>query len=423
MGLEVVITEDMAKRYAALRPLVNRRFFLKERDAIYPGTCIITGERFQKGTKVGHQKVFDKGHEITLIAVAVEVRKQMQSKPNAQSFREQKPDGGHCIPDDLISAQQREATEIFTGTSNNLIVESRAGGGKTTFLRHLASFRKANEKYCYTAFNRKNAIEGKKKLPIGVPSMTSHSFMTKVIRQHYKIPKEPFQGKTWVILNDLFPHFDSKQRKMIRSAAYRLTSLAKNFACKPDDLTAIRSVMTQYEFDLEKAEDYDTVVELTSDVLKKSTPGKENGFSYDYDDMLWWPAVMELPMPKYDVILADEVQDFNACQLDMMRKLGEQGAKLVIVGDPYQAVYGFRGADSKAFEKASAILENSRGAKRVLFPVNYRCDQAIIEFVKAYTHVKDIEYAPKAKEGSVRIDLTYNEVLDLLASEVDTCNA
>lgn len=416
--LQVVITDDMVKRYKALGCFVNRTFFLRSMEAKYPGTCIISGQKFEVGTRIGYQKVQDGNKSFALVAIINEINLQMKQNLKGQGTRELKSDATHYrIPADKISVQQQAATDVFLDTDFNLSIESRAGGGKTAMLRHLASFRRDDQKFVYTAFNRKNAAEGKKKLPLGVPSMTSHTFMLGVIKKQFRLPKEPTPQKTWIILGEVYPACDAPRRKAIRRAVVKLVGLAKNTALMPDDITGIRNLLSRFDFDLEQSEDYDTLVEVTSDVLKASLPTSSFGTMYDFDDMLWWAVVLNLALPKYDCIFADECQDFNPCQIWMMKKLGENGTRLVIVGDPYQAVYRFRGADSEAFKKLCEVLEEGRGAKKILFPTNYRCGKAIIEYVKAYSIVKDIEYAPNAVDGMVRGDMTYNELLNMLASE------
>lgn len=58
----------------------------------------------------------------------------------------------------------------------------------------------------------------------------------------------------------------------------------------------------------------------------------------DFDDDLWYPAINseKIQWPHYDIVLADEVQDFNEAQKIMLKKLHDSGAKIVAVGDPNQ---------------------------------------------------------------------------------------
>ncbi len=47
----------------------------------------------------------------------------------------------------------------------------------------------------------------------------------------------------------------------------------------------------------------------------------------------------------YDLIVVDEYQDTDPAQVALLRGLADGGAQVIAVGDPDQAIYGFRGAD------------------------------------------------------------------------------
>lgn len=430
-NLHIVVTEQMVAKFPRLKPLKGRKFFLRQISAAEDGCCMISGRAFTENAYIGYARVKEGDKFYTLTAFVGEVQKQMKDgTPGVGYYEPQKFTNSieqYRIPADLISDEQEECVLIFEHDKCNLIMESRAGGGKTSMLKDLASRAKMIqvgpvnrlEKFIYMAFNSKNAKEGAKKLPKSVPSMTTHSFMGGVIRNNgLKIPVKADQTKTTKIINDIFPHLSNSKRKKIRRATKRLIPLAKAFACNPNDTDKIASVMGKYGFDLETPEDYTEVVNLTSTVLTLSLPVSKYGLVYNYDDMLWWPIVMDMTFPKYDCVFADECQDFNDCQIEMMLRLGLAGARLVIVGDPYQAVYRFRGANSEAFGKLCKVLEDGqRKAKRVLLPTNYRCGKTIIDYVVANTHVKDIKAAPNAPLGMVRVDMTYRQILDMIINE------
>lgn len=77
----------------------------------------------------------------------------------------------------------------------------------------------------------------------------------------------------------------------------------------------------------------------------------------DFDDDVWFLTIADqLNWPKFDVVLVDEVQDFNRVQKTMLNNLIDQGAKVVAVGDPQQGIYRFRGSDHKAFGDVSQML-------------------------------------------------------------------
>jgi DNA helicase-2/ATP-dependent DNA helicase PcrA len=79
---------------------------------------------------------------------------------------------------------------------------------------------------------------------------------------------------------------------------------------------------------------------------------------------------------QYKYVLIDEYQDLNACDLAVVRSLAEKGAKLFVVGDDDQSIYGFRYADPIGIRQFPEIYT---GAARLLLTTCYRCDKTIIQ--------------------------------------------
>jgi exodeoxyribonuclease V beta subunit len=78
---------------------------------------------------------------------------------------------------------------------------------------------------------------------------------------------------------------------------------------------------------------------------------------------------------RYDVVLVDEFQDTDPIQWDIVRRaFGDGGATLVLIGDPKQAIYAFRGADVYAYLDAARSA-----AARATLEVNWRSDQRLID--------------------------------------------
>ncbi|KAK6337226.1 hypothetical protein TWF718_010007 [Orbilia javanica] len=61
------------------------------------------------------------------------------------------------------------------------------------------------------------------------------------------------------------------------------------------------------------------------------------------------PRADEMTFGKYDIVMFDEAQDANPCmEAIILRQRG--GAGIIIIGDPYQMIYGFRGARNECFD-------------------------------------------------------------------------
>ena len=75
-------------------------------------------------------------------------------------------------------------------------------------------------------------------------------------------------------------------------------------------------------------------------------------------------------------LLVDEFQDVNAAQLALVAHWSAQGKTLFVIGDPDQAIYGFRGADADCFAK----LMHSRPDTRVItLKRNYRSTPQVLD--------------------------------------------
>lgn len=149
----------------------------------------------------------------------------------------------------------------------------------------------------------------------------------------------------------------------------------------------------------------------------------------DFDDDLWFLTLHENEIDwdkykKYKVVLVDEIQDFNNAQKIILKNLMKTGAKIVAVGDPNQAMYRFRGADSKAFSDISSMLvdasSNKEGAKKTL-TYNFRSLPELIDHNNKNTKVNmlksGVEKDPN-KEGIVtNREYKYSNVIDVLSDE------
>jgi DNA helicase-2/ATP-dependent DNA helicase PcrA len=72
-------------------------------------------------------------------------------------------------------------------------------------------------------------------------------------------------------------------------------------------------------------------------------------------------------------LFVDEFQDLNESQFELVRILAETGGVFAI-GDPDQAIYGFRGSDPEFFFRFAEMP----GVERVFLTRNYRCPTAVI---------------------------------------------
>ena len=123
------------------------------------------------------------------------------------------------------------------------------------------------------------------------------------------------------------------------------------------------------------------------DLLRAYVARKRAQSLLDFDDLLLgWRALLSDPTlgpamaARWDHVLVDEYQDVNQIQVDIVRLLCPDGVGLTVVGDDAQAVYGFRGADSRHLLELSADLPASR---TVCLEQNFRSRQRILALANA----------------------------------------
>ena len=81
-------------------------------------------------------------------------------------------------------------------------------------------------------------------------------------------------------------------------------------------------------------------------------------------------------------LLVDEFQDVNRAQYELVLALGET-ASLFAIGDPDQAIYGFRGSDPRLFARLGTPDDPSRDVETVTLTRNYRSGAAILSAAHA----------------------------------------
>lgn len=117
-----------------------------------------------------------------------------------------------------------------------------------------------------------------------------------------------------------------------------------------------------------------------------------------FSEMIRHPIIHNYPSDFYDLVFVDEAQDLNASQHALLRKLVRPGSgKLVAVGDRFQSIYGFRGADPRSMDR----LREEWNMEELPLDVCYRCGSAIIEAAQKITGADTIKAKDDAEPGTV----------------------
>jgi superfamily I DNA/RNA helicase len=87
-------------------------------------------------------------------------------------------------------------------------------------------------------------------------------------------------------------------------------------------------------------------------------------------------------------------------QQSLIKKCFKRGTRFIAIGDDFQCINAFAGADNDAFKK----LQNESNTKILELPITYRCPKKIVEFVRKTVGV-DIKAHENAIEGSINFNV------------------
>jgi superfamily I DNA/RNA helicase len=270
---------------------------------------------------------------------------------------------------------------IIAGKGSGSIV-AVAGSGKTTSLVEGAQYVEGDA--VFLAFNRSIADELGARLPMSMASSTFHQMCLRSLpRPRIEKGKLNFIAKR---LRNAYPLLSDDDF----GVAKKIVGLAKSDAVRHDvGYMTLKPYVAQHDLTIENET---STLKLAAEIISLSWDDEQ---TVDFDDMIWFVALGRGNVRRWDWIFVDEVQDTNKCQREVLKRCLKPNTRVVGVGDPYQAIYGFRGADAAAF----ASFEQEFGCERMMLSVSFRCPQAV---VKAAQHVvPHIQYADTAPEGSV----------------------
>ncbi|XP_047431382.1 F-box DNA helicase 1 isoform X2 [Mugil cephalus] len=221
-----------------------------------------------------------------------------------------------------------------------------AGTGKTTTLIKYAEQR-PHLRFLYVAFNNSVAREATLRFPRNVECRTVHSLAYKDVGWRYKAQEKLAPGLKPFAINSLLPkgHGGFTRAKVVS------TTLSA-FLASTDEAIATRHVPSTYitssnfRIDIDRDEKLFYVNEARKIWKKMKDPSEKSKYGYymTHDGYLkLWQ--LQDPKPRlsdrYDALFIDEAQDCTPAVMDVLLS---QSCGKILVGDPHQQIYTFRGA-------------------------------------------------------------------------------
>lgn len=320
--------------------------------------------------------------------------------------------------------------------SPHLVIDAKAGTGKTTTgvegLKILLGFGTHLEpspeqkaiwdalqmskgfagRICYTSMGRDITAELKRRVPPGVQTMTTHGMGFRGITSRFRLwggersvckfrvsnILEEMLGGDIRVLKQTMGGTINVVEEVVRLAKVNLLGRKLTGGVFQVEPAEVDVLIDHFDIDMEGV-DVEEVYNLVPRVMERCLDIGRDRY-IDYADMIWAPVVLNLPVDTYDLLVVDEAQDLNRCQQALMMMAIRHGGRIVMCGDPKQAIFGFAGADCESMHRMTEVLQQTeRGVVVLPLTVTRRCGKAIV--AEANQIVREFSAHESNPEGKV----------------------
>lgn len=253
--------------------------------------------------------------------------KSIQTSQHTAAAEAQKHESNHKKSYDLDDFQKA----AVTNPSKRLLIIAGPGSGKTTVLTrrivHLISEKETEPQNCLAiTFTKRAAQEMRDRLKVLLPndfeSINIHTFHSLC----FSILKENAQKAG---LSQEFKVITSQEKELLKD-----------------------------EIKVDEMLEFDDLITLTVKLFEENSD------------------IREIYQNRFKNISVDEYQDIDESQYKLIRMLAPQKGSICAIGDPNQAIYGFRGGDSRFFNNFTVDYPDSQ---IINLKNNYRSTNAIVD--------------------------------------------
>jgi len=287
---------------------------------------------------------------------------------------------------------------IFDFMNNGIgngIVEAKPGSGKTTVIEECINRVTENKTVLTVAFTRtiRDELKSHMEDKLNVTVHTLNSFGNSTIPGWYKVNKNKvFNTLKFDVLKlskGTYTKENAKKFWAVQNAIVKLLSLAKgHMVWTAVELVDIwEHLADEYDVDLPKTSEFEELLLQTFELDQEKTK------VIDYDDQIAIPLRRNLAIPTFDYVFVDEAQDLTPAQIELTSRALANNGRALYVGDTRQAIYQFRGADSRAMVNIQLMMT----CTELPLSICYRCCKAVVRAAQRIDPT--IEWALNAPEG------------------------
>ena len=297
--------------------------------------------------------------------------------------------------DDLLKDLNPEQRRAVETTEGPLLIQAGAGSGKTKTLTHRIAYLISNHKatpynILAVTFTNKAAKEMRERVAglLGqsadnrsfMPYMgTFHGICVRLLRQdgeHIGIPRS-------------FVIFDESDRQAaIKQVSKRLMLDEKAFPAR-----LLSGIISSAKNELLDAASYSASANspaqrAAAQVFPLYERALKDAAALDFDDLIsrtvkllkTQPEIRKKWQQQFTYVMIDEYQDTNAAQYALVKLLTAETKNIAVVGDDWQSIYSWRGADFRNILK----FENDYAECTVIkLEQNYRSTKHILDAAHA----------------------------------------
>jgi DNA helicase-2/ATP-dependent DNA helicase PcrA len=286
-----------------------------------------------------------------------------------------------------LNPEQRRAVETTEGP---LLIQAGAGSGKTKTLTHRIAYLIATNKatpynILAVTFTNKAAKEMRERVALllgesadnrgFMPYMgTFHGICVRLLRQ---------DGETVGIPRSFVIFDESDRQAAVKQASKQLMIDEKTFPAR-----VLSGLISSAKNDMMSAQEYAGLAttpaqQMAAKIYPMYQQALKEASALDFDDLISRTVAMLKSQPgirakwqsQFKYIMIDEYQDTNAAQYQLVNLLTNEDRNIAVVGDDWQSIYSWRGADfrnilkfEKDFNDTSVIKleQNYRSTKNIL---------------------------------------------------------
>lgn len=288
---------------------------------------------------------------------------------------------------EILKNLNKEQQEAVTAIDGPVLIIAGAGSGKTRALTHRLAYLIEQgvkpENILALTFTNKAAGEMRNRIykllttNHSLPTFigTFHAFGAKILRQE---ARHLGYGNNFIIYDENDTLSATKE-------------IMADLALNPEQFkpAGIHAAISREKNELvdaraygEKAKDF--YEKTAAAVFEKYEARLKTADALDFDDLLLLtvklfikkPEILEKYQDRFRHILVDEYQDTNHAQYVLLKLLAGKHKNICVVGDDWQSIYSFRGAD---FKNILSFEHDYPEAKIVMLEENYRSSQNILD--------------------------------------------